>query len=73
MQICEVGRMSKQLMLRNHLRKMCEYGDCDDCEFFEPTDDTDGCFFCAIRDKHEEVPFRVGWDMESAFMRKKVE
>lgn len=52
---------------------MCEYGDCDDCEFFEPTDDTDGDFFCAIRDKQEEVPFRVGWDMESAFMRKKVE
>ena len=68
-----VIKTDKIQSLRNCLKNMCWYGDCDDCEFFEPTDDTDGDFFCAIRDKHEEVPFREGWDMSSAFMRKKVE
>ena len=59
--------------LRNCLKNMCWYGECDGCEFFEPSDTTDGDYFCAIRDKHESVPFREGWDMSSAFTRKKVE
>ncbi len=43
--------LEKQAKAKEVLRRNCIYGDgCPECEFFKPEDDTDGEFFCAIRD-----------------------
>lgn len=56
----------KQKNLSKHIIRMCSHSDCNECDFFEPEDTTDGEYFCAIRDKDENVPYYMGWDMRSA-------
>lgn len=63
---------SKKYKLRKVIVKMCSYSGCDECEFFEPEDDTDGEYFCDIRDKDNKIPYHNGWDMESALNIKAV-
>lgn len=56
----------KMKALEKALDNKCSYGDCVDCEFFEPEDATDGDNFCGIRDKKDRVPYHKGWNMKEA-------
>lgn len=38
---------------------------CEDCSFFDPEDDTDGRYFCSIRDRKKRCPEDSEWDFES--------
>lgn len=61
--------LEKQGKVREILIRNCGYGnDCLDCEFFKPEDETDGEFFCAIRDSKKLIPFNEGWDIASAMI-----
>lgn len=37
-------------------------------QFFNPKDDTDGEYFCAIRDSENRMPFENGWDVASGMI-----
>lgn len=56
----------KKQMLGECIYHRCSYGECDECEFFNEWDDTDGDYFCAIRDKDGNIPYYQNWDMNSA-------
>lgn len=58
--------VEKQNMVKNALQRLCKHTDCEDCEFFNPDDKTDGFLWCAIRDKDRKPPSYKTWDMESA-------
>lgn len=59
--------LEKQCKVKEVLSRMCEYVDwCPDCDFFKPEDDTDGEFYCAIRDSKKLIPFDDEWDIASA-------
>ena len=58
--------LEKQNMVKNSLQRLCKHTDCEDCEFFNPDDKTDGFLWCAIRDKDRKPPSYKTWDMESA-------
>lgn len=59
--------LEKQNAVRSVLCDMCGYGDgCPDCRFFDPGDETDGRYWCAIRDHKGRIPFGDGWDMTTA-------
>lgn len=61
--------LEKQGKVKEILSRMCWYSDgCPNCNFFKPEDETDGEFFCAIRDSKKLVPFDDEWDMESAMI-----
>lgn len=61
--------LEKQIKVRNVLYRMCGYSDgCPDCDFFKPEDETDGEFFCAIRDSKKLIPFDNEWDIASAMI-----
>ena len=61
--------LEKQEKTKEVLRRNCIYGDgCSECEFFKPEDNTDGEFFCAIRDSKKLIPFDDEWDMASAMV-----
>lgn len=61
--------LEKQVKVREMLFRNCGYGNgCSDCEFFKPEDETDGDFFCAIRDSNKLIPYDDEWDMASAMI-----
>ena len=61
--------LEKEIKVKEVLSYNCGYGDgCEECEFFNPDDTTDGEFFCAIRDSKNLIPFDDGWDMNSAMI-----
>lgn len=61
--------LEKQCKVKEVLSRMCRYGDgCPDCNFFKSEDDTDGEFFCAIRDSKKLIPFDNDWDINSAMI-----
>ena len=61
--------LEKQNKVKAVLSRMCGYGDgCPECEFFKLEDETDGEFWCAIRDKEKLIPFDDEWDMNSAMV-----
>lgn len=53
----------KMQSLEDHMCNYCSYNPCDECEFFEPEDDTDGNYFCGIRDNNKKIPFHKGWNV----------
>ena len=60
--------LEKQKKVKALLHEMCGGMGCVDCIFFKPEDDTDGEFFCAIRDKDKNIPADPQWDMNSAMI-----
>ena len=72
-----IGEANKKVevkgMLRDCIKKVCEYGECDECTFFDAWDRKDGTYLCAIRDEKGNVPYYKDWDIESALMKEKVE
>ena len=60
-------------MLKDCIYRRCCESNCDECEFFDKKDTTDGSYFCAIRDKKGNIPYWKDWDIESALMKEKVE
>lgn len=60
--------LEKKVGVRNTLRNACGYMGCEDCEFFDPNDTTDGEYWCGIRDVNENIPFHENWDMNSAMI-----
>lgn len=56
----------KMKALKDTLNNKCEYEYCDDCEFFDLEDDTDGDYFCGIRDNEHKIPCSKGWNMKIA-------
>ena len=65
-------RLEKQREVKDVLYHMCAYGDgCSDCRFFNPEDDTDGDYFCAIRDHEERIPTDDAWCMQTAMLSDK--
>ena len=59
-------REEKQNGIKSAIKDMCWCGECDECEFFDPEDRTDGEHWCAVRDNEGRVPYKSKWDMESA-------
>ena len=70
--IVEVNEEIK-CMLKDCIYSKCSMSECAECEFFNKKDTTDGIYFCAIRDKKGNIPYWKDWDIESAFMKEKVE
>lgn len=70
----QVGKIvvnaGKKQMIGECINHRCAYGECDECEFFNPKDSTDGDYFCAIRDDMGNIPYYREWDMESALGEK---
>ncbi len=65
----DMTALEKQDKTRAVLRHNCIYGDgCPECDFFNPEDETDGEFFCSIRDSKKLIPFDDEWDMSSAMI-----
>ncbi|MDY5986773.1 hypothetical protein [Sporofaciens sp. SGI.106] len=60
--------LDKQIRVKNVIQHMCDYIECPECEFYRPEDDTDGNFYCAIRDYDKRVPYQKDWDMRSAMV-----
>lgn len=61
--------LEKQLKVKEALYRMCGCSEgCPYCDFFKPEDETDGEFYCAIRDSNKLIPFDDEWDMESAMI-----
>lgn len=61
--------LEKQIQVRDVLYHMCIYDEgCSECRFFKPEDDTDGDFFCAIRDDKKHIPTDENWNMNSAML-----
>lgn len=61
--------LEKQEKVRELIFRNCGYGGgCPECEFFRPEDDTDGEFFCAIRDSEKRIPYDDKWDMAGAMI-----
>lgn len=52
--------------LSDALQYKCNCECCVDCNFFEPEDDTDGDYFCGIRDNTKKIPWKKGWNMKTA-------
>ena len=61
-----------KFMLKDCIYSKCLMSDCEECEFFNPKDTTDGIYFCAIRDEMGAIPYFREWRIESAFMKEKV-
>ena len=59
--------LEKQSKLKEVLYRMCGNG-CLECDFFDPDDETDGEFWCSIRDKENLIPYDDEWDMTSAMI-----
>lgn len=62
----------KQKQVKDVLQCMCIYDSmgCPSCRFFHPDDDTDGEYFCAIRDYKGNLPCDGDcWNMESAMTK----
>ena len=61
--------LEKQIQVKDVLYYMCGYEQgCPDCRFFNPEDDTDGHFFCHIRDDKGYIPFNEDWNMNTAMI-----
>lgn len=60
--------LEKKIGVRNALHRMCSYSDCDGCEFFNPDDESDGMYWCGIRDINGNVPSDEKWDMNTAMI-----
>ena len=60
--------LEKQKKVKNVIQRMCDYSECPECEFYKQEDDTDGEFYCAIRDHDKKVPYYTEWDMSSAMI-----
>jgi len=61
--------LEKQVKVKEVLSRQCGwYGKCHYCDFFANEDNTDGEYFCMIRDSEKRVPFQHGWDIESAMI-----
>lgn len=61
--------MTKQKIRENTkdlVQHECSISGCGECHYFEPEDDTDGEYFCGIRDKDNKIPYYTDWDMSSA-------
>ena len=64
----QMTALEKQIKIKELLHVMCGGTGCEDCILFKPEDDTDGEFFCAIRDKDKNIPADLQWDMGSAMI-----
>jgi hypothetical protein len=62
----------KMKMVKKCIYEKCFLGECDGCIFFDEWDETDGEYFCAIRDNNGNIPYHTKWDIESA-LKEKVE
>lgn len=60
--------LEKRTKVKECIQDFCEYNGCVDCTFFDPKDDTDGRYFCCIRDKEKRIPATWNWDMNSAMI-----
>lgn len=61
--------LEKIEQIKDFLQFECRYGDgCADCKFFDAEDDTDGDFFCAIRDRENRKPADFDWSIISALV-----
>lgn len=60
-------------MLKDCITEVCAYGECEECQFFNSKDTTDGDYFCAIRDEMGAIPYYREWDIKSALLKEKVE
>lgn len=60
--------LEKKIGVRNALHHICCYGECEDCEFFNPNDETDGEHWCGIRDMNGNIPYNEKWDINSAMI-----
>lgn len=60
--------LEKQKKVKGLLHVICGGVECEDCILFKAEDDTDGEFFCAIRDKDKNIPADLQWDMDSAMI-----
>ena len=60
--------LEKKIGVARVLHHMCSYGECEDCEFFNPNDETDGTYWCGIRDMNGNIPYNEEWDMHSAMI-----
>ena len=61
--------LEKQKKAKEILFRICRYhDDCHECRCFKPKDETDGDFFCAIRDSNGLIPFDDEWDMADAMI-----
>ena len=57
----------KMKALEKAVVRQCTYGECDGCKYFEPEDDSDGEYFCGIRDNEHRIPYHKRWNMKIAF------
>lgn len=61
--------LEKQVKVKEVLSRNCGlYGKCNYCDFFKNEDNTDGIYFCMIRDSENRAPFEDEWDMASAMI-----
>ena len=62
--------LEKKIGVERVIKHMCSYGECEECEFFNPKDETDGTYWCGIRDEDGNIPHTTEWDMDSAMLGK---
>ena len=61
--------LEKKIQVKDVLYHMCAYDEgCQICRFFNPEDNTDGDFFCTIRDNAKRIPTDENWNMDSAML-----
>lgn len=65
-------KLEKELVVKEIIKEHCSLGQCDECGFFNPNDDTDGMHFCHARDVHGLVPYDEKWHMGTAMLSSEV-
>jgi hypothetical protein len=60
--------LEKNVILRKIVQEHCSIGECDECGFFNPNDNTDGVHFCHARDADSNIPFYENWNMHTAML-----
>ena len=60
--------LEKNLVVEKIIHEHCSYGECVECGFFNPNDDTDGTYFCHARDLNGNIPYSEKWHMGSAML-----
>ena len=60
--------LEKSIAVKNLVREACSCSACVDCQFFNPEDETDGNYWCFLRDAEGRIPYRHDWHMESAML-----